>query len=125
MPLEPNRKIRGALRRQGQERGKPATHPIKGDALRALRQLRREQDPPSSFVFCSERGTPFTTDALNPKVKRIGEKAKLGFPVPRPYAAPLLRHDTRTIQDWLGHRSIQHTVRYTGLTPTRFKDFWR
>jgi hypothetical protein len=27
--------------------------------------------------------------------------------------------------DWLGHRSIQHTVRYTGLAPTRFKDFWR
>jgi hypothetical protein len=28
-------------------------------------------------------------------------------------------------QDWLGHRSIQHTVRYTELSPTRFKDFWR
>ena len=34
-------------------------------------------------------------------------------------------HDTRAIQDWLGHRSIQHTVRYTELSPTRFKDFWR
>jgi hypothetical protein len=32
-------------------------------------------------------------------------------------------HDTRAIQDWFGHRSIQHTVRYTELTPTRFKDF--
>jgi hypothetical protein len=32
---------------------------------------------------------------------------------------------TRSIQDWLGHRSIQHTVRYTELSPTRFKDFWR
>jgi hypothetical protein len=31
----------------------------------------------------------------------------------------------RAIQDWLGHRSIQHTVRYTELTPIRFKDFWR
>jgi integrase len=29
-------------------------------------------------------------------------------------------HDTRAIQDWLGHRSIQHTVRYTELLPTRF-----
>jgi site-specific recombinase XerD len=34
-------------------------------------------------------------------------------------------HDTRSIQDWLGHRSIQHTVRYTELAPTRFRDFWR
>jgi type 1 fimbriae regulatory protein FimE len=41
------------------------------------------------------------------------------------YALADARHDTRAIQDWLGHRSIQHTVRYTELAPTRFKDFWR
>jgi hypothetical protein len=35
------------------------------------------------------------------------------------------RASSRAIQDWLGHRSIQHTVRYTELTPTRFRDFWR
>jgi site-specific recombinase XerD len=34
-------------------------------------------------------------------------------------------HDARAIHYWLGHRSIQHTVRYTELSPTRFKDFWR
>ena len=34
-------------------------------------------------------------------------------------------HDTRSIQDYLGHKNIQHTVRYTELSPTRFKDFWR
>jgi site-specific recombinase XerD len=34
-------------------------------------------------------------------------------------------HDTRALQDWLGHRKIQHTVRYTELSPTRFKNFWR
>jgi site-specific recombinase XerD len=32
---------------------------------------------------------------------------------------------TRLIQDWLGHRAIQHTARYTELSPTRFKDVWR
>jgi len=31
----------------------------------------------------------------------------------------------RTIQAYLGHRNIQHTVRYTELAPDRFKDFWR
>jgi type 1 fimbriae regulatory protein FimB/type 1 fimbriae regulatory protein FimE len=33
--------------------------------------------------------------------------------------------DTRTIQGYLGHRSIQHTVRYTELAPTRFKSLFR
>ena len=63
---------------------------------------------------------------------RAGEVAKLGFPV-HPH---MLRHatgyklandghDTRSIQHYLGHRNIQHTVRYTELAPTRFKDFWK
>ena len=33
--------------------------------------------------------------------------------------------DTRAIQDYLGHKNIQHTVRYTELAPTRFKNFWQ
>jgi len=31
----------------------------------------------------------------------------------------------RAIQQYLGHRNIQHTTRYTDLAPNRFKDFWR
>jgi site-specific recombinase XerD len=31
----------------------------------------------------------------------------------------------RTLQAYLGHRNIQHTVRYTKLSPTRFKNLWR
>ena len=38
----------------------------------------------------------------------------------RPLTAP-----TRALQAYLGHKNIQHTVRYTELSPTRFKDFWR
>jgi integrase len=111
--------------------GKPSVHPLRGDEIRALRELRR-QFPDSSFVFCTERGGPFTSDAINRHIKRIGERAGFDFPV----HAHMLRHgcgfalanaghDTRAIQDWLGHRSIQHTVRYTELAPTRFRDFWR
>lgn len=111
--------------------GKPATHPIRGDELRALRRLRAEQGPHTRFVFTSERGTPFTPDALNRQIKSIGARAKLGFPV----HIHMLRHacgyklandghDTRSIQDYLGHRSIQHTVRYTELSPVRFKGFF-
>jgi integrase len=111
--------------------GKPSTHPIRGDELRALRKLKREA-PKSPFVFVSERGGPFTTDSFNWLVKRAGQKAELPFQA----HAHMLRHaagyklasdghDTRSIQDYLGHRNIQHTVRYTELSPTRFKDFWR
>jgi site-specific recombinase XerD len=33
--------------------------------------------------------------------------------------------DTRTIQAYLGHRNIMHTVRYTQLAPDRFRSLWR
>jgi len=41
------------------------------------------------------------------------------------YALANKGHDTRALQAYLGHRNIQHTVRYTELSPTRFKDFWQ
>ena len=96
-----------------------------------MRELRR-QFPDSSYVFATERGGPFTTDAVNRLIKRIGARAGFGFSVHAHmlrrscgYALANKGHDTSAIQDWLGHRSIQHTVRYTELSPTRFKDFWR
>jgi site-specific recombinase XerD len=80
----------------------------------------------------TERGGPFTPDAVNRLIKRIGERAGFAFLVhchmlrhACGYALANAGHDTRALQDWLGHRSIQHTVRYTELSPTRFKDFWR
>jgi integrase len=111
--------------------GKPSVHPLRGDEIRALREIRR-QFPDSGFVFATERGGPFTPDAINRHIKRLGERAGFDLPVHCHmlrhgcgYALANAGHDTRAIQDWLGHRSIQHTVRYTELAPTRFKDFWR
>ena len=112
--------------------GTPSVHPIHGDELRALRKLQREQDPKSPFVFTTERGGPFSVSAFQRLVARAGEAAGLGFAA-HPH---MLRHacgyalankgiDTRALQAYLGHKSIQHTVRYTELSPTRFKDFWR
>jgi site-specific recombinase XerD len=43
----------------------------------------------------------------------------------RGYALANKGHDTRALQSYLGHRNIQHKVRYTELSTTRFKDFWR
>jgi integrase len=111
--------------------GKPSVHPLRGDEVRALRELRR-QFADSAFVFATERGGPFTPDAINRHIKRLGERAGFDFQVhchmlrhACGFALANAGHDTRAIQDWLGHRSIQHTVRYTELAPTRFKDFWR
>jgi integrase len=114
------------------KKGTPSTHPILGDELRALRRLQREQEPKSAFVFTSERGSPFTTAGFARMVERAGIEAKLGFKV-HPhmlrhacgYALANRGHDTRALQAYLGHKNIQHTVRYTELSPLRFKDFWR
>ena len=114
------------------KQGTPATHPIPGDEMRDLRKLQREQDPKTPFVFTSERGSPFSTSGFARLVKRAGEAAKLGFPA-HPhmlrhacgFALANKGHDTRSLQAYLGHKNIQHTVRYTELSPTRFKDFWK
>jgi integrase len=103
-----------------------------GTKLRALRRLQREQEPKSPFVFTSERGAPFTTAGFARMVERAGSEAKLSFKA-HPhmlrhacgYVLANKGHDSRALQAYLGHRIIQHTVRYTELSPTRFSDFWR
>ena len=110
--------------------GQTGTHPLLGDELRALRALKRDAQSP--FIFVSERGAPFTVSGLQKMVERAGMEAKMPFKV-HPH---MLRHaagyvlankgtDTRTLQAYLGHRSIQSTVRYTELAPGRFKNLWR
>jgi type 1 fimbriae regulatory protein FimB/type 1 fimbriae regulatory protein FimE len=111
------------------KKGTPSTHPIRGDELRALRKLQREQDPKSPFVFTSERGAPFTPAGFARMVERAGQAAKLKFKA-HPhmlrhacgFALANKGHDTRALQAYLGHKNIQHTVRYTELSPDRFKD---
>ena len=114
------------------KQGSPSTHPIIGDELRMLRRLQREQEPKSPFVFTSERGSPFTTAGFARMVERAGEQARLSFKA-HPhmlrhacgFALAAKGHDTRALQAYLGHKNIQHTVRYTELSPIRFKSFWR
>jgi integrase len=109
--------------------GQEATHPLLGDELRALRELRRQSASP--FVFASERGGPFTPSGFAKFLARAGDEAKIGFKV-HPH---MLRHacgyalankgiDTRTLQAYLGHRSINSTTRYAALAPGRFKNIW-
>jgi type 1 fimbriae regulatory protein FimB/type 1 fimbriae regulatory protein FimE len=109
----------------------PSAHPIPGDELRALRRLQREQEPKSPFVFTSERRAPFTTAGFARMVERAGVEAKFTFKVHSHmlrhacgYALANQGHDTRALQPYLGHKNIQNTVRYTELSPARFKNFW-
>jgi type 1 fimbriae regulatory protein FimB/type 1 fimbriae regulatory protein FimE len=51
--------------------GSPSVHPLGGVELRALRRLKRDQEPPSPFVFMSERGAPFTTAGWRKMVGRL------------------------------------------------------
>jgi site-specific recombinase XerD len=100
-------------------------------SIRALRRLEREATG-SPFVFVSERGAPFSTRGFQAMVERAAQAAGFDMKI-HPH---MLRHacgyklandgvDTRTIQGYLGHKSIQHTVRYTELAPTRFRGLWR
>ena len=111
--------------------GVTSTHPLRGPELRALRKLQRDY-PDTPYLFVTERKGPLTTATVRKIIARAGESARIGFPV-HPH---MLRHstgyklandghDTRSIQHYLGHKNIQHTVRYTELAANRFKDFWQ
>ena len=122
----------GHLHVRRAKNGTPSTHPMQGDELRALRLLAREWPDHGGFVFVSERGGPMSADGVRKMITRTGEEAKLPFPM-HPhmlrhacgFALANHGHDTRAVQLWLGHRNIQHTCRYTELSPTRFRNFWR
>jgi type 1 fimbriae regulatory protein FimB/type 1 fimbriae regulatory protein FimE len=66
--------------------GIATTHPLQGDEMRALRELKRGTESP--FVFTSERGAPFTTAGFAKMVARLGEEPKFKFRV-HPH---MLRH---------------------------------
>jgi integrase len=68
--------------------GSPATHPLTGKELRALRRLEREQELKSPFVFTSERGTPFTKRGFQAMVERAGRATGFDMKI----HAHMLRH---------------------------------
>src|SRR5262249_27800251 len=101
--------------------GIPSVNPIRGDEMRALRKLRRSYTKEAS-VFVTERGGPISASG--------GRQDAI--PDPPAHASPCLcgsssptTATTRGPCHYLGHKNIQHTVRYTEMAPDRFKDFWR
>lgn len=110
--------------------GVPSTHPLSGIEIRALRRLKRDYHQ-SPYIFITERRSPITASTVRKLISRAAKNANFNFSI-HPH---MLRHstgyklandgqDTRSIQHYMGHRNIQHTVRYTELAADRFKGFW-
>jgi type 1 fimbriae regulatory protein FimB len=110
--------------------GLSTTHPLRAGELRAIAAWLKERaamGPGGNAFFVSERREPLHRSTVNLLLAKYSAAA--GLPL---RAHPhMLRHacgfaladqgaDTRLIQDYLGHRNIQHTVRYTAANPARF-----
>src|SRR6516225_221111 len=99
---------------------------------RCRRRRARISSPCFGWTLGKPWDGPMTPKAFHALFSRIGARAKMPFPI-HPhmlrhgcgYALANAGHDTRRLQAYLGHKNIQHTVRYTELAPDRFKDFWR
>jgi type 1 fimbriae regulatory protein FimB/type 1 fimbriae regulatory protein FimE len=120
----------GKLHVRRLKNGMPSVHLIGGEELRALRALKRD-DAAGRFVFMTERGAPMTRAGFGKMLARLGDAAKFQFRVhphmlrhATGYKLANEGHDTRSLQHYLGHKNIMHTVRYTELSPERFKNFW-
>jgi type 1 fimbriae regulatory protein FimB len=117
------------------KKGLSTTHPLRPDEIRTIKAWlieRKKLKPEGDFFFVSERRLPLSRKTVWVAIRAYGEKAELAVPA-HPH---MLRHacgfaladqgaDTRLIQDYLGHRNIQHTVMYTATNPARFEKLWR
>jgi len=117
------------------KKGLSTTHPLRTDEVRVIKGWlaeRRRWNLPHDAFFVSERRTPLNRRTVWSAIRVYGEKAELALQA-HPH---MLRHacgfaladqgaDTRLIQDYLGHRNIQHTVIYTAANPVRFEKLWR
>lgn len=125
----------GVLHVQRLKGGLSTTHPLRSDEMKALRAwlaVRGRMAPDCDALFVSNRRMPINRRTVWVALRGYGEKAGLLVEA-HPH---MLRHacgyaladrgaDTRLIQDYLGHRNIQHTVRYTATNPARFEKLWR
>jgi type 1 fimbriae regulatory protein FimB/type 1 fimbriae regulatory protein FimE len=104
---------RAVLHVRRAKQGTPSVHPLSGSEMRALRRLQRESE---ASPFMMERAAKSAGFRL--KVHPHMLRHACGF------ALANAGHDTRAVQAYLGHKNIQHTVRYTELAPDRFRRFW-
>jgi type 1 fimbriae regulatory protein FimB len=117
------------------KRGLSTTQPLRGDELKTIGAWLKERarmKPTGKTFFVSEQRKPLHRSTVNFALQKYSEAVALPF-LAHPH---MLRHacgfaladqgaDTRLIQDYLGHRNIQHTIGYTAANPARFERLWR
>jgi type 1 fimbriae regulatory protein FimB len=117
------------------KKGLHTTQPLRIEEVRAIKawlHKRPKTTQGADSFFISERGAGLSRITVWDMFKRMSVKAELAVTA-HPH---MLRHacgyaladqgaDTRLIQDYLGHRNIQHTVRYTATNAARFEKLWR
>jgi integrase len=125
-------KPHGGKRKCRPARAQAAEERSRAQAAAGLSAEKIQKGKGSKFVFATERKGPLTTDAINRQIKTIATRAGLSIPIHAHmlrhtcgFMLAAQRHETRRIQAWLGHVSIQNTVKYTAPSPDAFKDFWR
>lgn len=110
--------------------GFSTVHPLQKSEIKAIQSWLKERESfnsDSDHLFISSKRGRLTRQLFHHIIKKLGENAGLSVPV-HPH---MLRHacgyaladkgkDTRLIQDYLGHRSIRHTVLYTASNSARF-----
>ena len=125
----------GVLHVQRLKGGLSTSQPLRYEELAAIRAWLRERkalQPGGNAFFVSERRRPLHRSTVNALLTKLSAAAEL----PLRAHPHMLRHacgfaladqgaDTRLIQDYLGHRNIQHTVRYTAANAVRFERLWR
>ena len=110
--------------------GLSVEQPIVGDELRAIRRWLASRQDYLPWLFISERGQPFTRQAVNYIVARAAERASLLGVHPHTlrhscgFSLANCGHDLRLIQDYLGHRDPKHTAHYTRVAARRFDGLW-
>jgi type 1 fimbriae regulatory protein FimB len=117
------------------KKGLSTTQPLRSEELRVLKAWlteRARMKPEGKALFISERRQPLSRKTAWVIIRNYRQAAGLAV-ASHPH---MLRHacgyaladqgaDTRLIQDYLGHRNIQHTVQYTATNPARFERLWR
>ncbi|MDK2377969.1 tyrosine-type DNA invertase [Serratia fonticola] len=128
--------IEGRINIRRLKNGFSTVHPLMSDECKAImewNQVRAQWKPAvdPEIVFISQRGTQLSRGQAWRIIRQAGELAGTATQT-HPH---MLRHacgyelaergtDTRLIQDYLGHRNIRHTVRYTASNAARFVGMW-
>jgi type 1 fimbriae regulatory protein FimB len=117
--------------------GLSTIHPLQGCEKKSLvawltQRSDYEKESSDEWLFLSRRGNRLSRQRIYSLIRNLSLRAGLQINA-HPH---MLRHacgfaladqgaDTRLIQDYLGHRNIQHTVLYTAANNSRFKTLWK